>query len=216
MRTSVVVHWGTHYRLLLLSVGALALMACRLVTATPPPPEISVGALRDLLIDRSLLPWNWWADAPPRPLPYEEKPAMVVQDLWIHYSRNGDADTMASINHVVYYCGDPRAAARAYRKLPGWFYNASRVTPYAAPEWLPYESPVADRFRFECAEFQGIAYGDYPAIASMRCVAVGQYGSYITGFDLSVSSPEEMRELAPLLESLLETIDERMAPVSGG
>jgi len=198
--------------LALLSLGGLSLlvtMSCSLaplvpwLTPTPTPtPKVRDFELRELLIDISALSSLCHLDGPPKELPYEEKPVNVEEDLYIRFDCNG---SLVGGMYAVYRFRDSQAAAERYRNLPGWFYNATRITPYKVPDWVQYQSPVADQFRFACADFHG-----YTEVYSRRCVVIGQYEEYISAFSISISPPESMIDHTMLLKQILQAIDERM------
>lgn len=189
----------------------LAVVNCSMVPLvpwfTPMPtstPKVRDFALRELFIDFSALSPDCRIHEGPIPLSYEEN-AGAEEALFAWFRCN---DPPGSGMYAIYRFRDSQTAAKRYhRNLPGWFYNADRVTPYEVPDWVQYQSPAADQFRFACADF----YGGYPKVHSRRCVAIGQYEEYISVFSIGISPPESMIDHTMLLEEILQAIDERIA-----
>lgn len=196
-------------RLLLLS-GLWLLVAASCLRSSPTPtPRVRDFSIEELLIDVSVFPPGWRVVRGPGQLPYEIRPRGVEDHLYIQFSPERLA---ASATHQVYQFRSEGTAAEEYRRVPPMsFYNADRITRWKAPKELQYQSPVADQFRFECADF----HGGYPRVRSKDCIAMGRYDEYISIFSLSVSPPEDMTEHMALLERILKVIDERMAHYLG-
>jgi len=173
---------------------------------TPVPtstPKVRDFALRELFIDFSALSPDCRIYKGPIPLSYEENAgAEEALFAWFRcYDSSGGG------LYAIYRFRDSQTAAKKYHNLPGWFYNADRITPYEVPDWMQYQSSVADQSRFACADF----YGGYPEVHSRRCVVIGQYEEYVSAISFSISPPESMAGYTMLLEQILRAIDERMA-----
>ena len=200
---------------ILLGVLLLATVNCSMVPQVPwpipaptPTPKVRDFALRELFIDLTTLSPDCRIYEGPMPLSYEENAgAEEALFAWFHCYHPPEPPDGGM--YAIYRFRDSQTAAKRYRNLAAgwWFYNADRVTPYEVPDWMQYRSPVANQFRFACADF----YGGYPKVRSERCVAVGQYEEYVAAFSISISPPESMGDHAMLLEQILQAIDERMA-----
>lgn len=198
------------YRLL---VGLLVLVttSCSLTSPHPWPtsgftvtPATRDFELEGLLIGASVFPSHWHLDGPAKEHPDEVKPRNVEKDLYVQFGRSNPP---GRATHAVYRFQDSAAAAKGYRQISNmWFYSADLTKPWEAPDWMQYQSSVADQFRFACADF----YGGYPKVRSRDCVAIGQYKVYISVFSLSVSPPENMVGHIMLLGQILQAIDKRM------
>lgn len=86
---------------------------------------------------------------------------------------------------------------------PVWFAPRQGWRPWSVPAELPYQSSVADRFRFAC-------YGRDGSSVQI-CQAVGQYEEYIVAFDIHMDSEHPDCMSFKDLEGILIAIDERMA-----
>lgn len=169
-------------------------------TATPKARNFALG---ELFIHLSALSPVCRFEHPPTELACEDN-AGAEEAFSARFFCNG----MSTIGgYVIYRFRDSQIAVSGYRQVQReWFYNAFRITPYITPDWMEYQSTVADQIRFACADFQ-----DYTELRYRRCVAVGQYEEYISAFSFSVSPPERMADYAGFVEQMLRAIDERMA-----
>jgi len=198
---------------ILLGVLLLATVNCSMVPQVPwpipaptPTPKVRDFALRELFIDLTTLSPDCRIYEGPMPLSYEENAgAEEALFAWFHCYHPPDPPDGGM--YAIYRFRDSQTAAKRYRRdLLGWFPRANRITPYVTPDWMQYQSPVADQFRFACADSKG-----YTGLLSRQCVAIGQYEEYVSAFSLDASPPESMAEYTVLLEQILRAIDERMA-----
>lgn len=180
-----------------------ALLTCGIVWPAlrpTPTPQVRPFQLRDLFVNLSTISPHCWIYEGPLPFTYEENAgAEEALFAWFRCLPSGRGA------YAIYRFQNAQTAARRYHKL-GWFYNADRVTPYEVPEWMHYQSSVADRFQFACADF----YGGYPRVYSRRCASIAQYEEYIVSFSFSISPPESMSNYASFLEGVLQAIDIHM------
>lgn len=188
---------------LAIGIGLLLLVSClplinKRPTPTPRPEPID---LRDLLINTSVFPPGWRVEQPPSSL--REVFPRAQESLGVTFRRRGYE---AIANHAVGRYSDADDAAFEY----GWehsreFGQALLVTPWATPEALPYQSTIADQYRFACAI---VDKGDGSGEQLHECVAVGRYEEFVSIFTTWVA-PEYMTYTD--LERILKAIDERMA-----
>lgn len=153
----------------------------------------------DLMIDVSVFPQGWDVEFGPSHPPPRKHLRGEDEGLYVQFSTR-DFDARAT--HIVCrYENDLQATISFYvdNEFPkgDWV-----VTPWAVPEEWSYESPIADRFKFACAEFEILGR------VSRFCAAVAQYDEYISVFRTHIS-PEYMT--LEDLERILKAIDERMA-----
>jgi hypothetical protein len=177
----------------------LIMTSCR--SQSPLTPATLDPELERLLADISLFPSEWKVDIPPFPyywLKRAEASAMV--QFRLH-------DSYALAQHTLFRYPDATKAGAEYQnQIPGEFFSSDRLTPWELPAALPYQSSIANQFRFACAEIKG--FREIPRQRITLCLAMGQYGKYVSIFSTWIS-PEGM-ELGEL-EHILKAIDERMA-----
>lgn len=173
-------------------------------TATPiSTPVIRQFELEELLLDASMFPFQCNLDGLPQEFTYEMRPGDTEEGFYAQFDCLG---LEVRVNHAIYRSKDAQTAVNGYDDLlSSWFYNADRITPYEIPDWLQYQSSVADQFQFACADF----YGGYPAVHSKRCAAVGRYEEYISALSISMSDFSVLSDPAVSLEQILSTIDEQ-------
>ncbi len=197
---------------LLLQIGAglgclaslllAAILACGIAWPAlrpTPTPKVRPFGLRELFVDLPTVSPDCWIYEGPRPLTYEEN-AGAEEALFAWFQCGSSGGGM----YAIYRFQNSQAAARRYRNMPMWFTNAMRVTPYKFPNWMRYQSLIAQKFRFACAEFQG-----YTTIWG-ECAYLGQYEQFIVGFTIGISPPESIADYASFLEGVLRAIDDRM------
>lgn len=183
------------------TVGAIlltVLAGCCGITSSlnSPVPDVDIETL---LIDVSELPTGWRVDVPSHP---SDEDMGQIDDRRTQFRCE---ISLRLAHHETYSFANERSAAAEYRlQLDSQFYSAERLTPWEMPPGLSYQSPVADQFRFACAEFK-----DFPSGRFTRCTAMGQYGRFLVIFSTRIS--EDCMTLEEL-ESILLTIDTRMSP----
>lgn len=152
----------------------------------------------DLMVDVSAFPQGWDVEFGPSHPPPGKHIRGESEGLYVQFDARGfDAGAM---HLVCRYKNDLQATVSFYvdNEFPkgDWV-----VTPWAVPEEWSYESPIADRFEFACAELETLR-------RFRNCTAVAQYDEYISVFRTHVS-PEYMT--LEDVERVLRAIDERMA-----
>jgi hypothetical protein len=163
-------------------------------TVTPLPFQLD-----QLLLDVSVFPAGWRVSGPPSPA---LEGRGQVDDLSIEFRCVAGSSHAL---HDIYRYEDEQAARRRYRRY--WdFGSADRITAWKVPSELDYESRVAERFRFACADFRG-----YPTERFTVCQAMGQYNEFIAVFSVSFV-PDNMPACMTWseLQRILKTMDERM------
>lgn len=184
--------------LLLFSVLMLCTVAGCSATPTPKARDFRID---ELLIDASAFPPGWLVSEGPRQFGDDRA---QKDDRYMEFRSMEDGATHSM--HIVFQYQDNQAAAYWYSEyLPAEFHSAFRVSTWQVPRDLPYESPVADQFKFACAEFQNASDSSK---YHTRCVAMGQYDEYVSVF-FTYISPDSMTYAS--LERILKAIDERMA-----
>lgn len=152
----------------------------------------------DLMVDISTFPQGWEVEFGPSHPPPRKHLRGETEGLYLQFDARGfDAGAM----HVVCrYKNDVQATVSFYvdNEFPK---RDTVITPWAVPEEWSYESPIADRFKFACAELVILD-------RFQSCKAVAQYDEYISVFRTHVS-PEYMT--LEDVERILKAIDERMA-----
>ena len=198
--------------LLLACVGLL--VACSLLCVVFGTLRTVIGVatarsqpvdIYDLVIDTSVFPRSWYTCLGPLRPPERARGDRLEQDmLYAGFCPEGFDQGIGGAQHDVFDYGDELGAAIAFR----WdfsrheFSNRYTITPNAIPDEWSYESPVADRFKFGCAEIEPFGL----ARRMRTCTAVAQYDEYISVFGAHMShmTLEDM-------ERILVAIDERMA-----
>jgi hypothetical protein len=163
-------------------------------TATPLPFQLD-----QLLLDESVFPVGWVAIESPS-LALEGRGQ--VDDLKMEFRCIADSSLFF---HEIYRYTDERAAGRRFRRHSD-FSSTDRITEWETPSELKYESQVAERFCFACADFRG-----YPTERYTACQAMGQYHEFISSFSISYVR-ENMANCMSWsdLERILRAVDERM------
>ena len=161
--------------------------------------------LYDLVMDASVFPLEWYTCLGPVRPPERARGDRLEHDMvFAGFCPEGFDQGIGGAQHAVFDYGDELIAAMAFR----WdfsrheFSNRYTVSSWAQPEQWSYRSPVADRFKFACAEVE--PFGADRAVLS--CRALAQYDEYISVFGANMShmTLEDM-------ERILVAIDERMA-----
>jgi len=177
--------------------ACVALMFSCAVIYGQPKTRAQPVDIYDLMVDVSAFPQGWDVEFGPSHPPPGKHLRGEDEGLYVQFDARGfDAGAM----HVVCrYKNDLQATGSFYvdNEFPK---RDSVVTPWAVPEEWSYTSPVADRFKFACAELETLR-------RFRNCTAVAQYDEYISIFSTNVS-PEYMT--LEDLERVLRAIDERM------
>lgn len=176
-------------------------------TSSPTPilsPSLPAVALRQLLVDTSALPGDWYVERGPQEYPEQRG---QENSLYVGF---GTKTFESPMFHIVLQYKNSEYASKKYRQyLPAEFGNAFRITPWKVPAELNYQSDIADQFQFACADFQNASA---TSKTYSLCVAMGQYGRYVSVFSTYIS--QDVMNYADL-EKVLRTIDERMASFNG-
>lgn len=169
-----------------------------LCTAREPPktrtPPVEPSAL---LIDTSVFPEGWHLWRGPQAIPEREQGER--ESYYVTFRYEGLEPGVVGARHEALRYRNELEAADSFSKHG--FLNRHVITPWAVPDEWSYESPVADRSKFACAEIDIL--GSY-----WRCEAVGQYDEFISVL-YTLLSPQYMT--LEDLEGILVAIDERMA-----
>ena len=182
---------------LLLLLGCVGLTTFCTVRE-PPKTRTPPVDMYDLMIDVSVFAQAWQLWHGPEPIPEQERREM--ESLYVVFRYEGLEPGIVGARHAVFrYRNEVDAATNFSRH---GFLNRHVITPWAAPEGWSYESPVADRLRFACAEI------DILGVPYWECNVVAQYDEYVSYFSAHVS-PENMS--LEDLERILVAIDEPMA-----
>ena len=154
--------------------------------------------MRELMLDVSVFPPGWYTCVGPSRIPERERGES--ESWYMAFCPEGfDVDIGAPHYELLGY----RNKAEAGRSIPRHgFLNRDLVTPWEVPRTWSYESPLADHFKFACADVNilGVIY--------RNCQAVAQYDEYISFLNGCVG-PNSMT--LGDLERILIDIDERMA-----
>ncbi|MBC7264515.1 MAG: hypothetical protein H5T64_09220 [Chloroflexi bacterium] len=178
--------------------ACVALMFFYIVIYGRPKTRAQPVNMYDLMVDVSAFPQGWDVEFGPSHPPPRKHLRGESEGLYVQFARGFDHGAM----HIVCrYTNDLTATVSFYvdNEFPNL--REAMITPWAVPEGWSYESPVADRFKFACAELEILG-------RFRSCSAVAQYGEYISVFRSKVS-PEYMT--LQDLERILKAIDERMA-----
>lgn len=161
--------------------------------------------LYDLVIDASVFPLEWYTCLGPVRPPERARGERLERDmLYAGFCPEGFDQGIGGAQHAVFEYGDELGAAVAFR----WdfsrneFSNRYTVSPWEAPEQWSYQSSVADRFKFACAEIEPFDLGH----VVWKCRAVSQYDEYVSYFSAQLS-----HMTLEDLERIVLAIDERMA-----
>jgi hypothetical protein len=178
------------------ALSLLLLAGCSPIPGPTEPPPTPVE-LKSLLVELSSFPPNWEVYFSARADPY-----VAVDNIYVAFRPTDESDLA---QHWVYlYPDEPSARQDWWSDSRG--YSADRVTPWETPAELPYQSPVADQFRFFCADFDVGPFG-VSGVYTL-CWAVARYGRYLSEFSTFLS-PEHMTWAD--IERILQDIDRRMA-----
>lgn len=182
----------------------LVMVNCAIISPVlrpTPTPKVRDFALRELFIDFSAVAPGCWIYKGPRHLTYEEN-AGAERALFAWF-KCGDQSSGGM--YAIYWFRDEQSAAGGYRREISrqWFSKAMRVTPYEVPDWMRYQSLVANESRFACADFRGYT------MSWEKCVFAAQYEEFVCALAFSVSHGS-IADAAPLLEQIIRAIDERM------
>lgn len=153
----------------------------------------------DLLVDTSVFPPGWRVEIEPRHPPPGKHIRKETESVYVQFV---DKDSSIQAVHLVCrYRNNLQASISMFAEDE--FPNRDQtLTPWSAPEEWTYESPIAKRFEFACAELDILGVGRLQS-----CKAIAQYDEYVSVFRTHMS-PEYMT--LEDLESILKTIDERM------
>jgi hypothetical protein len=157
--------------------------------------------IRDLLLDESDLPLDWQVRGEPHHPEYRLPAEQIALTFGIDHC---GPYSLGASHSVCRFVDGIASASYGYRyKTSIWFAPGAGLGPWHAPAELAYESPVADQYRFQC--------GVYSGSTRRTCQAVGQYEEYLVRFHTTID-PDHPRCMSfSDLESILVTIDERMA-----
>ncbi len=186
-------------------LGCLALVLAAVILAcfcgaayTWPKPRATPVDLQGLLMDTSAFPPGWRlqfgpANPPPGKHLKDELEALYVQFV--------ATDSSLGATHAVLRYRNSVQAAVSFWTTDEFSKESQLLTAWTVPKGWTYTSATADRFRFACAEFQGLD-------RFVSCHAVAQYEEYISVFHIRMSpghmTPDD-------LAVILRAIDERMA-----
>jgi len=164
----------------------------------PPPPF----PIEDLLLDESLFPEGWYADEP-----FDPEERLLARQVAVGLHR-GECPYygLGALHEVYRFSEGAKSATGAYPREIAYWFACEEVRgggPWRIPTELPYQSPVADQFRFECCT--------YERTGSITCRAAGLYGRYIILFSVDLEPDYPVCMDFTDVERLLVTIDERMA-----
>jgi len=180
MKSRFLSFWGVALALLVVGNCALLPLISRSIPKPTPTPKVRDFSLSDLFIELSAISSQCWVYKGPIPLSYEENMgAEEALFAWFRCYYPPDPDGGM---YAIYRFRDSQSAARRYRRdFLGWFPRAHCITPYVTPDWMEYQSPVADQFRFACADAKG-----YTGVLTTECAAIGQYEEYISAFSFGM------------------------------
>ncbi len=184
----------------------LLVCACVVLTAVRPNRTRTQPVdMYDLMIDASVFPEKWDVCIGPVPPPeHIGSERGEIEFLYVGFCPEGFEQGIGGAEHDVFRYGRGLDVAIAYyvdfsRRE---FSNRYTMTPYAIPQEWSYRSPVAQRFKFACAEVE--PFGADGAVLS--CTALAQYDEYISVFGANMS-----HMTLEDTERILVAIDERMA-----
>jgi hypothetical protein len=184
---------GCQVFLMIACVGLTTLCTAREPPKTRTPPV----ELYALLVDASVFPEGWQLWRGPQPIPEQERGER--ESYYVTFRYEGLEPGIVGASHEAFRYRNEIEAANSFSRHG--FLNRHVITPWALPDEWSYESPVADRFKFACAEVDIL--GSY-----WICEAVGQYDEFISVF-YTLLSPEYMT--LEDVERILVAIDDRMA-----
>lgn len=153
----------------------------------------------DLMVDVAAFPQGryWHRELGPLPPPERKYLRDELKGLYVQFSYGKYEGAM----HEVLYYPNGLQATFSFYTLNEFPRFKEMVTPWGMPEGWTYSSPVADRFKFACAEFDIMG-------RTWTCTAVAQYDEYISIFTTPISptAPMTLEDL----KRILKAIDERM------
>ncbi len=164
-----------------------------------PPVELS-----SLLLDADDFPSDRWVDG---------KTGSSTEYLAASDARFGDYHVIpltlpdGAYQLILWYRNTDLAERRYAAERQRFFFDSSNlISPWQTPEVLDYHSATADEFQLACAKIKchSCLDGEFTA-----CGAIARYGAFVSMFNVWMS-PEYMTH--DQLETMLRTIDERMAP----
>jgi hypothetical protein len=184
--------------MLILANSMGSCLGLRITTGYPPPAFPS----EELLLDVSVFPEGWQAYEGT----YNPRERLPADQIARGYVRH-DCPRSTLADHSIYrfFEGENSAAAGYRQYIPIWFAPEEGWDPWSVPKELPYESPVAEEFRFNCQV--------QPESGAQTCQAVGRYEEYVVRFYVHMDSEPEYPQCMSFadLEQILIAIDERMA-----
>jgi hypothetical protein len=149
--------------------------------------------IEELLLDESAFPEGWGQQGTPS---YKQAPSVLgVERTGVTF-----INRVIAVHQVYRFSTAERAGSKYASEADSWFSPREGWGPWSVPAELPYQSPVADQFRFACYTEQ--------QTGRQACQAVGQYEQYLVRFH-TFMWPETMTFAD--LERILVAIDERMA-----
>lgn len=159
-------------------------------------------SIEDLLLGESVLPEGWEAGGKP----FDPQDGLPAEQIAVTFFRHRCPDYSLVASHDAYrFLSGTRCAEMAYRrKSRVWFALREGWGAWEVPAALPYQSPVADEFRFNCYNREDGG--------AQSCQALGRYDEYIVRFRATMSS--QCMTFTDL-ERVLIAIDERMAGCLG-
>ena len=178
----------------LIAVLVSSTLSCVDITVDGGPVPTPSFPIESLLLDESAFPEGWTA--------YEAFEPRDGFGLPISITFSPPRDSAGGMAlHAAYIARSSQEAAHGYQTWADfWFWESERRGPWSVPRELPYQSQVADPFRFACYRERGDG--------RQVCQAVGQYGRYMSRFH-TFMNPDTMTFAD--LERILVAIDERMA-----
>lgn len=173
------------------------LTMCIVLTACHPV----YPTIEKLLIDATVFPSGWLAD-PEGPKPDSLAPFGGIRSIE-RTTLYFESKTSAASEEIQLFESYDRAKEDFIRQKSFSFQDDKEMGPYITPNELNYQSKIASQFHFACVR---PSYYPYPYIG---CLYLAQYGSYVVKFDIGWKL-DAMN--ANDVESILEAIDEKMAP----
>jgi hypothetical protein len=184
--------------MLVVANSILSCLGFEVTTGYPPPAFPN----EELLLDESVFPEGWSAYEGTYN-PRERLPADQIGRTYVRH----DCPRSRLASHSVYrfFEGENSAIGGYQQYIPIWFAPEENWEAWAVPAELPYRSPVADEYRFNCCGPEGSG--------AWVCQAVGRYNEYVVRFHVHMDSEPEYPQCMSYtdLEKILIAIDERMA-----
>ncbi|HUW94652.1 MAG TPA: hypothetical protein VMW58_02605 [Anaerolineae bacterium] len=157
--------------------------------------------MEDLLLDESVFLEGWTAEDP-----HDPDCGVPAEQLALGFFIDGCPYSLRARHDAYRFYGGARCAEMGYRlKTPIWFARRDGWDPWSVPPELPYESPVADEFRFNCYVHR--------ESGAQTCQSVGRYEEYVVRFLVHMDSEPEDPQCMSFtdLEQILIAIDQGMA-----